>query len=130
VVPKLDLLARLGLGVRWGGGRQWLAWVGAEDVAGALRFLVENSRIEGALNLVSPQPVRNAELFAALRRMRKAPVFLPYVPDWLLRLLAGEFAEVFLNGQRVVPARLIAAGYAFRQPTLKSALEEVLGLSA
>jgi hypothetical protein len=62
--------------------------------------------------------------------MRKAPVFLPHVPDWLLRLLAGEFAEVFLNGQRVVPARLIAAGYAFRQPALKSALEEALGLSS
>jgi uncharacterized protein (TIGR01777 family) len=129
VVPKLDLLTRLGLGIRWGSGRQWLAWVSAKDVAGALRFLVENPQIGGALNLVGPRPVRNNEVFAVLRHLRKAPALLPSVPGWLLRLLAGEFAEVFLNGQRAVPARLKDAGYAFRHPDISVALKEALGLS-
>jgi uncharacterized protein (TIGR01777 family) len=129
VVPKLDLITRLGLGARWGSGRQWLAWVGAYDVAGALRYLLEHPQIEGPLNIVSPCPVRNAELFATLRRLRKTPALIPFVPGWKLRFLAGEFAEVFLNGQRADPARLIAAGYVFRQPDIGSVLAEALRLS-
>lgn len=116
---------RLGLGGPVAGGRQYLSWIHVEDVAGALRFVVEDRRAAGAVNLTSPNPVTNAEFSRALGRALHRPAMLP-VPALTLRVLYGEMADVVTTGQRTVPRRLQELGFEFRHPTVEPAIRDAL----
>ena len=118
-------LFRLGLGARLGGGRQWLSWIHAEDLATLLLFAVENLDVRGALNATAPWPVRNAEFTAALARSLRRPAFLA-VPAFALRLLLREFSHELLDSKRVLPAAATAQGFGFRFPQLAPALADIV----
>jgi hypothetical protein len=96
------------------------------DLARIFLFLLENRGLEGSLNCTAPEPVRNREFTETLGEVLGVPTFLPPVPGFFLRLMKGEFGGVILKGQRVLPRRLLAAGFQFRYPTLKEALTEIL----
>lgn len=116
-----------GLGARWGDGRQWMSWIERDDLVRLILTALGDARYDGVVNAVAPNPVRNADFVKALARALRRPIFL-VLPAWLLRLAAGDLArEVFLAGQRVVPAKAEAAGFVFRYPTLQSALGSILG---
>lgn len=120
---------RLGLGGRLGHGRQWMSWVSIEDVIGALHHAIVDESVEGALNVVAPQPVTNGQFSAALGAALGRPAIAP-VPAFALRALAGQLADdLLLSSTRVQPAALAEAGYVFRQPELLSALRLLLGRS-
>ena len=126
-LAKLLPLFRLGLGGWVGGGGQWMSWIGVDDAVGAIYHAIIEPACAGAVNLVSPQPVTNAEFTATLARVLDRPAFLP-VPAAALRLVFGEMAEeTLLASTRVRPARLLATGYRFRHATLEEALRHVLG---
>lgn len=116
---------RLGMGTRVGDGRQWTSWVHIEDyVVAALRLLRDES-MRGPYNMTSPSPVTNAELTATLAAVLHRPA--PFVaPASLLRLTMGESAAMLLEGQRVLPKRLLAAGLTFRFGALDAALKNLL----
>lgn len=117
-----------GLGGRLGDGRQWLAWIGIDDMIDVyLRALVDDG-LSGPVNAVAPLPVRNAEYTAALAGVLHRPALLP-VPSLGPRLLLGAegAAELAAASQRVVPRRLELAGHRFRQPDVHQALAHVLG---
>lgn len=119
-------LFRLGLGGRLGSGRQWMSWVSRADVVAAIRHALLDARCSGALNVVAPMPVTNAEFTATLGRVLRRPAFLP-APAWALRLAFGEMAdEALLASTRAVPARLTELGFRFRHPTLETALSGAL----
>ena len=115
---------RLGLGGSLGSGNQWFPWVHIDDAVGALLFLLERE-LSGAFNLVSPGIVRQREFAKALGRALKRPAILP-VPSGLLRLLFGEGAGVFTGSLRVVPERLLGAGYSFLYHQIEPALASLL----
>jgi len=116
---------RLGLGGRIGTGRQWTSWVTLEDAVRCLRLALEREEA-GAWNVVSPEPVTNAELTRALARALGRPAVLP-VPAAVLRLLPGGMAdETLLASQRAVPERLSKMGFAFRHERLSDALADIL----
>jgi len=117
---------RMFLGANLGSGNQWLSWVHETDLARIFLFLLENRGLEGPLNCTAPEPVRNREFTETLGEVLGVPTFLPPVPGFMLRLMKGEFGGVILKGQRVLPRRLLAAGFQFRYPTLKEALTEIL----
>jgi uncharacterized protein len=117
---------RMFLGANLGSGNQWLSWVHETDLARIFLFLLENRGLEGPLNCTAPEPVRNREFTETLGKVLGVPTFLPPVPGFVLRLMKGEFGGVILKGQRVLPRRLLAAGFQFRYPTLKEALTEIL----
>lgn len=126
-LPRLILPFRFFAGGPLGSGRQWVPWIHITDQVRAIRFLMENNNaVSGAYNLVSPNPVTNAQLSRALGRALRRPSWIP-VPSPALRLLLGEMADVLLTGQRAVPQRLLEAGYAFRFPDLEAALADLLG---
>jgi NAD dependent epimerase/dehydratase family enzyme len=75
---------------------------------------------------VAPNAVRNAEFANILSRTLGRPFLLPAAPAFLLRIVLGEFANVVLKGQRVVPKRLMETGFSFRFPTLQQALEDLI----
>jgi uncharacterized protein (TIGR01777 family) len=114
------------LGSALGSGRQWMSWIHQEDLFRIFSFLLENLQISGPVNCVSPNPVQNAEFAKVLGRTLGRPLILPAPPAFLLRTLLGEFANVVLKGQRVVPERLLQSGFSFRFPTLQQALENLL----
>ena len=126
---KMAPLFRMGLGGRLGSGRQWMSWIAIEDVVKAIRFLMKSPGIVGAVNLTAPNPVTNAEFTRALGRQLHRPALLP-VPAFALRLAMGQMAdEALLPSARVMPKRLMEAGFQFAQPTIEEALAAALGRS-
>lgn len=119
--------ARLGFGGPLGSGRQWWSWITLDDAVSVLALAIDDDRMRGAVNVVTPAPVRQKEFAQALGRALGRPAFLP-APAFALSLLLGEMAEaMLLASQRVKPARLEAAGFRFRDPELEPALRRLLG---
>jgi uncharacterized protein (TIGR01777 family) len=113
---------RFGVAAWLGTGRQWLSWVHRQDVVRAIQFLLERDDLQGPFNITAPEPVTGRDLAVALQAHYRTFIRLG-VPAAVMRLLVGEMAgELLLNGQRVLPRRLEAAGFAFNYPRLASAL--------
>ena len=116
---------RLGVGSWLGSGRQWLSWVHRRDVVRAIVFLLEGGGLQGPFNITAPDPVTGRAFCAALEKHHRT-LFSAGVPGPLMRLLVGEMAgELLLNGQRVVPAALEAAGFRFDYPDIERALDAI-----
>lgn len=115
---------RLGAGGPLGSGRQWMPWIHADDLLGLIQFALQ-TQTSGAVNACAPNPVTNREFTKTLGAVLHRPAILP-VPEFGLRLLFGEMAEILLDSQRVIPAAALAAGYRFAHPDLKNALAAAL----
>lgn len=128
-LAKMMLPAQLGLNGPLGTGRQWMSWITLDDVLGALYHVLAHDTIRGAVDVVAPTPVRNAEFAQTLGRVLHRPAVLP-VPAFALRAMFGEMAEAtLLASSRVAPTVLERTGYRFRHPTLEQGLRHVLGKS-
>lgn len=126
VLERMLLPFKLGLGGRMGSGHQWMSWISLEDAVRALRFLIDEPTMAGAVNVVAPEPERNADFARALGRVLHRPAVLP-VPRFVLELAFGEMADnTILASQRVIPERLAGAGFRFRHPRLEDALRAAL----
>jgi uncharacterized protein (TIGR01777 family) len=116
---------KLGVGGRVGSGRQWWAWVALDDVVNAYGFVLEKD-ISGPVNLTAPNPATNEQFVKALGRALGRPTVLP-LPAVAVRIAFGEMGEaMLLEGQRVLPARLLDAGFEFAYPEIDAALERAL----
>jgi len=122
---RLLPLVKLGLAGPLGDGRQWWPWITLDDEVSALAFLLTND-ISGPVNLGSPQPARNGEVTRALGRVVNRPAVLK-APRFALRLALGEFSGDVLASQRMLPERLLDAGFTFRHPDLDTAARWVVG---
>jgi uncharacterized protein (TIGR01777 family) len=122
----LGRVFRAGLGGRFGSGRQYWPWISLDDEVEAIRFLLTGD-VAGPVNLTAPCPVTNEEFTRALGRVVHRPTLLA-VPGFAISLGLGEFGRSsVLAGQRAEPAKLTAAGFAFRHSDVESALREALG---
>jgi uncharacterized protein (TIGR01777 family) len=109
-----------------GDGKQWMSWIHIEDVCRAFEYFIENEKSSGIYNLTSPYPVTNADFMRALARKLKRPLIFR-VPPFALRLIMGEVADyIALEGQRVIPKRLLEEGFKFKYALLDEALEDLL----
>jgi uncharacterized protein (TIGR01777 family) len=126
-LKQMLLPFKVGLGGRIGSGRQWWSWIAIDDHIGAILHLLGTDGAGGPVNLTAPNPATNEEFTRTLNRVLRRPTLLP-TPTFALKALFGGEAveEMFTGGQRVVPARLENAGYAFRHPHLEGALRHVL----
>ena len=125
-LPRMLTPFRMGAGGRLGSGKQWMPWIALEDAIGAIRFVIANAQVSGAVNVVAPNAVRNAEFTRTLAHALRRPAIFP-APAFALRLVLGEMAdELLLASQRARPERLLAAGYAFRFDSLDAALHTIL----
>ncbi len=126
-LPTMLLPFSLGLGGRTGSGKQYWSWVSLDDVAGIILFALHNDKLQGPVNVVSPEPVRNAEFVRALGAQLHRPTLFP-LPGFIVHALLGEMGDAALLGSaRVEPAKLKAAGYQFLHEKLKDALQAALG---
>ncbi|WP_040781440.1 TIGR01777 family oxidoreductase [Nocardia pneumoniae] len=120
-----------GLGGPIGDGRQWLSWIGIDDLIDIYYRALWDTTLTGAVNAVAPQPVRNAEYTTVLAGVLHRPALLP-VPRFGPALLLGREGnrELASASQRVAPTRLVEVGHRFRAPALESALRHLLGRCA
>ena len=119
-------LFKLGLGGKFGSGKQWQSWISIEDEVGAIAHLL-TADVEGAVDLTAPTPVTNAAFTAALAKVLHRPALLPIPAFGPKLLLGGELAEALLfTGQKVLPTKLQRSGYQFLHPELGAALASLL----
>ena len=111
------------VGFQAGGGQQWMSWVGRDELAYIIEFALHTETLSGAVNAVSPNPMRNTEFAAtATRALGLKPGGV--MPNFIVRLVMGEMGEEFaLASRRAQPVKLLAAGYQFRYPELACALQ-------
>jgi uncharacterized protein len=116
---------RLGLGGRFGSGRQWMPWIHIQDLVHLLVFAAANESVSGALNGSGPEPVTNARFTASLARALHRPAVLP-VPKFPLKLALGEMADFLFSSSRAVPEAALNAGFRFEHPQIDAALRDLL----
>ena len=127
VLAKLVPVFNLGGGGRIAKGTQWMSWIGLHDLLRALVFLIETPALSGAVNVTAPNPVTNADFSNTLGAVLHRPA-IATVPEFAVKMMFGEMGEeTLLAGQRVLPRRLVDAGFAFDFPQLAAALRHELG---
>jgi NAD dependent epimerase/dehydratase family enzyme len=120
-------LARLGVGGHAGNGRQFVSWIHHRDFARAVAWLIDRDDVSGAVNLAAPNPLPNAEFLRTLRQTCGVPLGIP-APAWLLEIAAffrRTETELLLKSRRVVPGRLLRAGFQFELPTWSEAARDL-----
>lgn len=116
-----------GLGGAVGGGNQWMSWISLRDLIRLIQFLVNNDRIKGPVNATAPNPVTNQEFTKTLGKVLNRPTIIP-VPEFGVKLLFGEMGErLLIEGVRVLPEKLLEAGFKFEDPELEGALKFIAG---
>ncbi len=116
---------KMGLGGPMGSGKQWLSWIHPRDEIAAIQFLLEHDSAAGPFNLTAPNPVTNAEFGRTLAKVMGKPFWAP-IPGFALKALLGEMSTLVLDGQRVLPEKLLELGYAFAFPQLEPALMDLI----
>ena len=125
ILALLKLPFAFFVGGSLGNGKQYLSWIHMDDVVNGIRFLIDNEGAQGIFNFSSPNPINNKDFSKTLGKAMKRPSLLP-VPSFAMKLALGEAATLALDGQRVMPKRLLEAGYDFKYKTLEDALPSLL----
>jgi uncharacterized protein len=126
LLARLLLPFEFGMGGPIGSGRQWMSWIARDDLVRLIAHAIVTPSLEGPVNATAPRPVRNAEFARALGQALHRPAFMP-LPAFALKLLGDFGKELLLGGQRVLPKKAMASGFAFHYPTLPAALASMLG---
>lgn len=125
-LDRMLLPFKLGFGGPIGSGRQFWPWIGLDDVAGSIQFLIDDDTISGPVNLVAPHETRCKEFARTLGSVLRRPAFMP-APAFAVRAALGEMADaLLLASQRVRPKALEEAGYEFQAPKLEDAIRTAL----
>lgn len=113
------------LGGKVGHGHQYMSWIHIKDMVAAMGFLLNNTDVKGAVNMVAPEPVTNQEFTNQLAAVLKRFAIIP-LPKSMLKLLMGESSALLLGSQRVEPGSLLESSFDFQYPELKAALSDLL----
>lgn len=126
-LAKMLMPFKMGLGGVFGSGRQYMSWISLEDVVTLIYSILMNDYLKGPVNIVTPHPVTNREFTKILGKVLNRPTLFS-IPAFILHFVFREMAdELLLTSQRVEPAKLKTAGYAFQYPELEGALKHLLG---
>ncbi|WP_088226180.1 TIGR01777 family oxidoreductase [Desulfosporosinus sp. FKB] len=121
-LSRMAMPYRFYLGGPLGKGNQWISWIHIQDLTSMIRYLIEHQELTGPVNATTPYPMRMKDFCEILGEVLNRPSWLP-MSELLLRIALGEMADMLLHGQRVIPKRLLNAGFEFKYPKLRSALE-------
>ncbi|MCM3759075.1 TIGR01777 family oxidoreductase [Sporosarcina aquimarina] len=124
-LPLIALPYKLFAGGTIGSGHQWISWVHVDDVARAIYYAITAPSLEGPVNVTAPAPVRMADLGKAIGAVMHRPHWLP-VPSIAMKLALGKKSKLVLEGQHVLPEKLIESEFTFKYPAIRPALENIL----
>lgn len=123
-LAKMLLPFKLGLGGKMASGEQYMSWIHIQDMVDAIVHIIKTPSISGAVNMVSPNAVTNKDFSQSLSKTLNRPCMFT-TPKFMLKILFGEMAELFMYGQRVVPKKLMESGYVYKYASLPLALENL-----
>ncbi len=127
--PDGGILAKmrlpLGIGVSFGSGMQWISWIHIDDYTQLILRLIDDEKISGPVNMTAPNPVRNKDFSRSLVNAQHGLISLP-IPSALLKFTLGERDSLLIEGQRVLPNKVLSQGYSFCYPDLASTLSNLL----
>ena len=123
-LPLMAMPYKMGVGGKVGSGNQWVSWVHLSDVAKAVLYAIENDDFKGPFNVTSPDPKQMTEFGKILGEVLHRPHWLP-VPSFALKLALGDKSQLVLEGQRVMPEKLLTHGFKFTYPDLQKALKNI-----
>jgi uncharacterized protein (TIGR01777 family) len=125
-LPQMITPIKLGVGGRYGSGKQWISWIALDDVVGVIRRAIEDPAWNEPINVSAPESLRNENFVRVLAGVLDRPAFFP-APAFVLRIVLGEMADaLLLSSQRAQPEFLLNAGYRFRYEKLEHALRDIL----
>ena len=123
--PNLVLPYKLFLGGEIGSGRQWYSWIHVKDVANAILFCIQHNQVNGPVNFTAPHPMRMEEFGETIGDVLHKPNW-SVIPSIFIKTALGEMSTLILEGQKVLPKKLMEAGYTFIYPDLRAALTDLL----
>jgi uncharacterized protein (TIGR01777 family) len=124
VLPLMALPTRLFVGGSLGKGRQGFPWIHIGDEVAAIRFLLENENLKGVFNLSAPNPVSSIDFIRSLAKVLHRPCWFP-TPAFALKLILSEMSTLLLDGQFMIPKRLVEAGFKFSFTNVELALRDL-----
>ena len=117
---------KMGMGGPLGDGQQWVSWISLADIIGIIDFTLNNKKLSGPVNVVTPEPIRNRDFVHTIGKALHRPEPVP-VPKKMLHLMFGDFAdEALLSSTKALPEKLTQAGYKFQHPNLQTAMDSIL----
>jgi uncharacterized protein (TIGR01777 family) len=123
-LPNMANAVKKFMGASFGSGEQWQSWIHVNDIARMFLFAIENN-LSGVYNGVAPNPVTNKKMVKELAKVLKKPLFLPDIPQFILRLILGEMSYLLLASQRVSSKKIEKEGFIFQFNNICSALENL-----
>jgi uncharacterized protein (TIGR01777 family) len=125
-LPRMLTPIKMFVGGKLGSGQQWMSWISLDDVAGIIRFALENESVRGPINAVSPYPIRNADFTKKAANAVHRPAIFP-APAFALHLMLGEMADgLLLGSQRALPEKSKTLGYEFQDSDLGFTLARLI----
>ena len=125
ILKEMLLPFKLALGCQIGDGKAWMSWIHIKDLCNIIMYIINNKKIEGAVNGTAPNPVQNKGFSKTLAKSLNRPMFLT-MPSFIVKIIFGEMGEtLLLNGQRVSPNKIIKSGYSFEFDNLEKALDNI-----
>jgi len=125
-LKRLTLPVKLFVGAALGSGRQFLSWIHVDDLCEIYIKAIEDVSMQGVYNAVAPNPVTNETMTREIARVLNRPLWMPPVPGFIVKLIAGEVAEIVLKGGKISAEKIEAAGFDFQFRTIDKALEDLL----
>jgi uncharacterized protein (TIGR01777 family) len=125
-LKKMIPTIKMGIGSPLGTGKQYMPWIHIKDICSIYEFTLKKSELNGAFNATSSEHTTNENLTKKIAEVLKKPLFMPNVPSFVLKLLFGELASALLEGSRASSEKIQNAGFEFKFPYLKGALEDLL----
>ena len=116
---------KFGFGAPLGDGKQYMSWIHLEDLCDIFKFMLEK-QVPTIINGVSPHPATNQEFTKQIAKVLKKPLWLPNVPNFALRLIVGEMADILIGGNRVSSQKIEDMGFNFKYPMLDQSLQHLL----
>lgn len=115
---------KMGIGAAMGNGKQMQSWIHINDLANLYCFAIKN-QLEGVYNAVTPNPISNQELTTVIAKSLNKPLFLPNIPQFIMKLLLGEMSYLLFSSKNVSPDKIMATGFKFKFPEIKQALADL-----
>lgn len=127
-LPQMAAPVRKYIGSPLGSGKQWVPWIHLDDICGIFLKAIQDNTMQGIYNGTAPNPVTNRELTKAIGRAINKPVFMPAVPEFVLKIILGsEIAKMVCTGSRASCEKIEKAGYAFQYTDVNKALQDLIG---
>lgn len=125
-LAKLKIPVQIGIGSALGSGKQYVPWIHIDDLCNIYIKAIEDIQMSGSYNAAAPEHINNEQMTKRIAEKIHRPFFFPKVPGFAMELLLGEMSELLLEGSRVSSEKIQKAGFQFKYPEIKSALDDLL----